>query len=46
MAEVWLIVVSVIVSLLLLAMSFYLLVYYSHPDDVGLQIVEAFSSRD
>jgi len=33
MAAVWLIVVSVIVSLLLCGLSFYLVVYYSHPDD-------------
>jgi len=33
--EVWLIVVTVIVAVLLLVMSFVLLVYYSHPDDVG-----------
>lgn len=35
MAEVWLIVVSVIVAVLLLVMSFVMLVYYSHPDDVS-----------
>ena len=34
MAEVWLIVVSCIVSVLLLVMSFIILVNYSHPDDV------------
>ena len=35
MVDVWLIVVSAIVGVLLLVMSFVMVVYYSHPDDVS-----------
>lgn len=34
MADAWLIVISVIVAVFLFALSFFMLVYYSHPDDV------------
>lgn len=37
-ADQWLIAVSVIVAILLFGLSFYLLVFYSHPDDVSLHL--------
>ena len=45
MSDAWLIAVSTIVSVLLLFMSFLMLVYYSHPDDVSLGFDSVFELK-
>lgn len=44
MADAWLIVISVIVAVFLFALSFFMLVYYSHPDDVRVFLLNSKSN--